>query len=281
MEGEEGLSTAAAPLSPAQAAVRLWILRITGVVGAALFGFFFVLTFSTPQWVERFGVDFIETHAREKVESSIERWKPVWREGVAGRVAEALYREKQAEIEQLKQQFKNGIRETWATALAEIRDLDCECREKILDLLETGTAGHLLSLEAGSERLTAFIQSSYMEVATELKRDIRIFTATNAGAFILLLLVSLLKPQAVRHLFVPGLLLVVATVVCTYGYIFEQNWLLTVIYGSYLGYAYAAYLGLVFLFLCDIVLNRGRVTTRLANGVLDTFGGAVASLTPC
>lgn len=281
MEGEEGLSTAAGPFSPAQAAVRLWILRITGVVGAALFGFFFVLTFSTPQWVERFGVDFIETHAREKVESSIERWKPVWREGVAGRVAEALYREKQAEIEQLKQQFKNGIRETWATALAEIRDLDCECREKILDLLETGTAGHLLSLEAGSERLTAFIQSSYMEVATELKRDIRIFTATNAGAFILLLLVSLLKPQAVRHLFVPGLLLVVATVVCTYGYIFEQNWLLTVIYGSYLGYAYAAYLGVVFLFLCDIVLNRGRVTTRLANGVLDTFGGAVASLTPC
>ena len=281
MEGEEGLSTAAAPLSPAQAAVRLWILRITGVVGAALFGFFFVLTFSTPQWVERFAVDFIETHAREEVESSIERWQPVWRDGVAGRVAEALYREKQAEIEQLKQQFKNGIRETWATALAEIRDLDCECREKILDLLETGTAGRLLSLEAGSERLTAFIQSSYMEVATELKRDIRIFTATNAGAFILLLLVSLLKPQAVRHLFVPGLLLVVATVVCTYGYIFEQNWLLTVIYGSYLGYAYAAYLGVVFLFLCDIVLNRGRVTTRLANGVLDTFGGAVASLTPC
>jgi hypothetical protein len=281
VEGEEGLSTAAGPFSPAQAAVRLWILRITGVAGAALFGFFFVLTFSTPQWVERFAVDFIETHAREKVESSIERWKPVWREGVAGRVAEALDREKQAEIEQLKQQFKNGIRETWATALAEIRDLDCECREKILDLLETGTAGHLLSLEAGSERLTAFIQSSYMEVATELKRDIRIFTATNAGAFILLLLVSLLKPQAVRHLFVPGLLLVVATVVCTYGYIFEQNWLLTVIYGSYLGYAYAAYLGVVFLFLCDIVLNRGRVTTRLANGVLDTFGGAVASLTPC
>jgi len=281
VEGEEGLSTAAGPFSPAQAAVRLWILRITGVVGAALFGFFFVLTFSTPQWVERFGVDFIETHAREKVESSIERWKPVWREGVAGRVAEALYREKQAEIEQLKQQFKNGIRETWATALAEIRDLDCECREKILDLLETGTAGRLLSLEAGSERLTAFIQSSYMDVATQLKRDIRIFTATNAGAFILLLLVSFLKPQAVRHLFVPGLLLVVATVVCTYGYIFEQNWLLTVIYGSYLGYAYAAYLGAVFLFLCDIVLNRGRVTTRLANGVLDTFGGAVASLTPC
>jgi len=281
VEGEEGLSNVAAPLTPAQTAIRLWILRITGVVGAALFGFFFVLTFSTPQWVERFAVDFIETHAREKVNSGVENWRPQWRDGVPGQLAGLLLQQTQAEREQLQELLEKGVRETWAKALAEIRDLDCECRERILGLLESGTKLRLQSLDSLIERLTDFIQASYMDVVTELKRDIRIFSATSAGVFVLLLLVSLLKPQAVRHLFVPGLLLVVATLVCAYGYIFEQNWLLTVIYGSYVGYAYAAYLGVVFLLLCEIVLNRGRVTTRLVNGVLDALGSTISSLSPC
>jgi hypothetical protein len=62
--------------------------------------------------------------------------------------------------------------------------------------------------------------------------------------------------------------------------VFEQYWLLTIIDGSYLGLAYAAYLVVVFLFLCDIALNRGRVTTRLVNGLVDAVGGTL-SLVPC
>jgi len=257
VEGEEGLSDAAAPTNPWGTATRLWVLRSIGVLGAALFGFFFLLTFSTPQWVERFAVDFIESHTRERVNTGVENWQPLWRDGVSGQLAGILLQQTQEEREQLQKLLEEGVRETWAKALDEIRDLDCECRRKILDLLESGTTLRLKTLDALSERLTDFIQASYMDVATEL------------------------KPQAVRHLFVPGLLLVVATMVCAYGYVFEQNWLLTVIYGSYLGYAYAAYLGVVFLFLCDIVLNRGRVTTRLANGAIDAFGGAISALTPC
>ena len=275
------MSESAAPMTPGAAASRLWILRSIGIVGAALFGFFFLLTLSTPQWVERFAVDFIETHTLTRVNTGVENWRPLWRDGVSGQLAGILLQQTQEERDQLQELLKEGVRETWAKALDEIRDLDCECREKILNLLESGTTLRLKSLDALSERLTDFIQASYMDVASDLKRDIRIFSATNAAAFILLLLSSLLKPQAVRHLFVPGLLLVVATLVCAYGYVFEQNWLLTVIYGSYLGYAYAAYLCVVFLFLCDIALNRGRVTTRLVNGLLDAFGGAISALTPC
>ena len=113
-----------------------------------------------------------------------------------------------------------------------------------------------------------------MDVAAKLKGDIRIFAATNAGVFLLMVLLSFLKPQAVRHLFLPGLLLTVATVFCACMYVFEQNWLLTIIHGDYLGLAYAAYLGAAFLFLCDIALNRGRVTTRLVNGRGGRVGGS-------
>ncbi len=50
-------------------------------------------------------------------------------------------------------------------------------------MLESGTVLHLQSLEATNQRLTDFIQASYMEVATDLKRDIRIFTARTPACF--------------------------------------------------------------------------------------------------
>jgi hypothetical protein len=271
VESEEGVTATA---------TQLLILRVTGVLGVVLFGSFFALTFSTPEWAERFAVEFIEMRVSEKVDSRIDTYRPKAGESIAGRLAQDLYQRNEAAIEDLEQQFRQGVRATWASALAEVRDINCECRKKWLDALEAGTNRQFQSLEALSMQLTGFIQASYMEVATDLKRDIRIFTATNAGMFLLLVLVSYLKPGAVRHLFAPGLLLCVATLLCAYLYVFEQNWLLTIIYGSYLGLGYAAYLGAVFLFLCDTALNRGRITTRLVNGLVQAIGG-VASLVPC
>jgi hypothetical protein len=119
-----------------------------------------------------------------------------------------------------------------------------------------------------------------MDVAAELKRDIRVFTASNAAVFILLLLVSFLKPQAITHLFLPGVLLAVSTLICSHFYVFEQDWLLTVIHSSYLGFAYLAWLGVVFLFLCDIVFNRARITTEILNAMFNAIGSAF-SVVPC
>lgn len=279
MEGEEGVTQDRAESMPARR-LQLSVLRIAGALGAVLFGSFFAITFSTPQWVEQFAIEYLETRVSDRVDSTIGALRPEQGEGALARLAEGLYEQNEAALENLKQQFRKGVRETWSAALAEVRDLDCECRKKWLDTLEAGTVHHVQSLETLSQRLTEFIQGSYMKVATELKRDIRIFTGTNAVMFLLLVLLSFLKPQAVRHLFAPGLLLGVSTLLCAYLYVFEQNWLLTIINGSYLGFAYAAYLGVVFLFLCDIALNFGRVTTRLVNGLGDAVGGAF-SLVPC
>ena len=65
--------------------------------------------------------------------------------------------------------------------------------------------------------------------------------------FSLLLLASFLKPKAVIQLFVPGLLLVTSTLVCSYFYLFEQNWFFTIIYNDFLGRWYLAYAGGLFL----------------------------------
>lgn len=55
---------------------------------------------------------------------------------------------------------------------------------------------------------------------------------------------------------------------------------MTIIHGDYVSLAYVAYLALVFGFLCDIALNRGRITSRIVNAVLNAIGSA-ASAAPC
>ncbi len=82
------------------------------------------------------------------------------------------------------------------------------------------------------------------------------------------------------HLFLPGILLVLSTAICSYFYIFEQNWLLTLIYSDYLGFTYAAYLAIVFGFICDVVFNNARITTEIINAILNVTGSA-ATVGPC
>jgi hypothetical protein len=54
----------------------------------------------------------------------------------------------------------------------------------------------------------------------------------------------------------------------------------TIVFGQYVGLAYALYLTVVALLLADVVLNRARVTTRLVNVALQAVG-SVATAVPC
>lgn len=255
-------------------------LRSVGVVGAAIFLTFFAFTYSVPGWVESFAADYIESEARERIDASVDAVRPPESDNALARLAQSMYESNEARIEQLKADLKNRVHEQWATAIAAIRNLDCECRKKWEEWYEDGLNSDLALLQAANERITNFIHSTYMETAAELKRDVRIFTASNAAVFMLLLLVSFLKPQAMMHLFLPGVLLAVSTLVCSYFYVFEQNWLLTIIHNSYLGFAYLGWLGVVFLFLCDIVFNRARITTEILNAFFNLIGSAL-SVVPC
>ncbi len=254
-------------------------LRLVGVIGAAIYLAFFALTYWTPESVEVFAADYIESEAQKRIDNTIDAVRPPDSDSALGRLAQSMYERNEAQIEQAKTNLKNKIHEQWATALAAVRELDCECRQKWEDWFESGFNTNIALLQAANEQISRLIHSTYMDVATELKRDIRIFTASNAAAFILLLIVSFTKPQAITHLFLPGALLVFSTLICSYFYVFEQNWLLTILHSSYLGFAYLAWLGVVFLFLCDIVLNRARVTSEVLNAVGSVIGSV--PIGPC
>ena len=191
-------------------------------------------------------------------------------------MASQLVKDNEAKINQLQKDLKSKTHEKIAAVIAKMRDLNCECRKKFEKRFEEGTKSNILSLQNANAKLTDFMQYKYMEVANKLKADFRIFTGSNSAVFLLILLVSFFKPKAMTHLFLPGILLIISTLVCSYFYLFEQNWFFTIIYDSYLGWGYIIYLSVVFGVLCDIIFNAARVTTEILNAIFNAIGSALS-----
>lgn len=263
--------------------VGRWGLRVAGSAGLAAFAFFFFLTWHTPAWVENFAREYIATEVAQRVDARLDALSAppaVAGDGVVQRLAAEVYAQNQARIDEIKARLKDRTRDLFLAALDQVRELDCSCRERIEIRWHELNLAQLAALAIDNERIAGIIHDGYMSVVHELQHEIRIFTGINALAFLLLLLVSFAKPAASRHLLFPGVLLLAATMFCAWLYVFSQDWLLTLIHGDYVGWAYGAYLALVSGFLADIALNRGRVTSAIGNGAGSMLGSA-ASFTPC
>jgi hypothetical protein len=254
---------------------RRLALRSLGAAGAALFVFFFVLTWHTPRWVETFGAHYIEGRVADHVDEVIDSFGAPQGRDALSRYAAKLYAENDAQIAADKQLLKQEARKRLSGCIAQMMALGDAQRAALDRWIEQGARVGIGSLQIENTRLVGLIQSGYLHVVDDLKGEIRIFTASNALVFLLLVLVSFLKPDAVRPLFVPGVLLTISTLACAYLYVFNQDWLLTLIHGSYLGYAYDAWLLAAFAFVCDVWLNQARVTARLIGGLTQAASAVV------
>ena len=255
-------------------------LRIISLIGIIIFASGFSFTYSTPGYVEEIGKKFIKNKIEEKTNEKIESLTLNKSNNVLIKFASKLADKNKEKIKTLKEQLKSKAHVKLAAVISEMRNLSCECRKKHEKALESGTKSNILSMQNANVVLLGFMKTKYMEVANKLKTDFRIFTASNTFIFILLLLISFLKPRAITHLILPAVLLTISTLICSYFYIFEQNWFFTIIYNTYLGWSYLAYLGLVFAFLSDIAFNKARVTTEIINIILNAIGSA-ASVVSC
>ncbi len=249
-------------------------LRIFGLIGFMLFSSGFGLTFSVPGFVEDIGKTFIKNTIIEKTQEKINTINHVSNNPSFKKLLGKLSKNNQDHIDRYKTQLKNNAHEKIAEVIAQMSDLSCECRKKYSAMIKENFLFNITSLNHYNERLTDFMKGKYMDVSQKLKKDFRIFTGANALVFLLLIVVSFIKPKAAKHLLLPGFLLLVSSLVCSYFYLFQQNWFFTIIYDSYVGWFYLIYFGVVFAVLCDIVLNRGKITTA----VLDNTIGAISDV---
>lgn len=259
------------------------LLRALGTLGIAIFLPLFFFTFADPQLIENSGKSFVEwklqSETNQKIDS-IRLPEPTNLENLLGAKARELRAQTELQLEKTKQQLKDDAPAILAKQIAELRNLDCECRKKWEARLKQSMIIKAASLEMAKSKLIEFSNAKYMEIVENLTLDVRIFLGANSLVFIFLLLVSFLKPLTVSHLFLPGSLMLLSTAICSYFYIFEQNWFYTIIYNDYTGFAYMGYLMIVFAILSDILFNKARVTTEILNSYLQAIGHA-GSLVPC
>ena len=257
-----------------------YILRIIGVLGVLIFGSALFFTFGVPAAAEGKAQEFIKSKIESETNERIDSLTMTASESSLGKLASKLLKGQEAEISSLKNKLKEKTYEKTAAVVAEMSDLSCECRDTYAQRLKENIEFRISSLAAANNKIVEFMKTKYMDISQRLTQDLQIFTGSNLLMFVLLLLASLMKPRAVIQLFVPGLLLATSTVICSYFYLFEQNWFFTIIYNDFLGFWYLVYVVAVFLWLCDIVFNKARVTTRVVNYGLQFLGSALQAV-PC
>lgn len=252
------------------------ILMVVGLLGTLVFGGAFILSATTPLFVEGIAKEIIRQRVEQKVHEKIDALD----ENFIAKKASHLIKGMQQEVEATKQLLRERLPEKIAAVMAEMADITCECRMKIASGLRSGLEGVIASKTKAQEHLTALIRTKYMETAEKLTHEFRIFTGTNAVVFALLALAAYLKRGAGIHLAPPAIILVLAATVTAYLYVFGQNWLHTIVFNQYVGFAYVAYMAVVFFFLCDVLFNRGRVTTTLVSQALNAIGSSI-TIVPC
>lgn len=249
---------------------------VIGMTGLVFFALAFLASIANPGFVEQVAKSVIRYEVEKRVQEKVGAIDSHFLTKQAGIFAKA----RSAEIAEAKRQLAQQLPARVAEIIGEMQDLDCECRKKIETNIREGFEWQIASASAAQERLATLIRSNYMDIANQLTREFRIFTGTNAIVFALLLVAVFVKRQAGLHLLPAALVLLLAASLTAYLYLFNQNWLHTLVFSDFVGLAYLAYLGGVFAFLCDIIFNRARVTVEVLNALLNAVGSAV-QVVPC
>ena len=254
-----------------------FLMRIAiGIIGAAgtlLFGLVFVASFVQPARIEGYAQELLRREVEARTAESLtalERTR-------IGQFAARLAEQHPEQAESLRRQMRERLIPFVEAVVAEMRDPDCPCRQKLAAMLDVDAGTGLVDLlQAGGEKLTALVRTKYLETAAALLREFRIFTGANALMFALLGLALFVRRSARVQLLPAAAVLLGATIVVGGLYLFGQNWLHTIVFGDYVGFYYFLYLAIVGALLADLLVNRGRVSARLAA----SFGGG-ASAVPC
>ncbi len=251
-------------------------LRVLSFLGVLLFGSLFAITFVSPATIEESAKGFVKYQIEKEVK---EQYETVSESTLANK-ALSLAGKLGFEKEEIQNNLDNNLPEKIANVIASLCGYDCERKKALASSITAGYLERIKSIEIAEDTLSDIIKGKYLEIVQNIKLDIRIFLGTNIAMFLILLLISFFKPQAMAQLFLPGVLLLLATIISSGIYIFGQDWFYTILYNEYMGFGYLAYISLIFGFLMDIVFNKARVTTEIINFIANAIGSAFSAV-PC
>lgn len=251
-------------------------LKLIGLLGVLLFGTLFLVTFVSPEEIEESAKGFVKSQIEKEMRATQQALQEASVTDAAMDIAARLGLEK----EKIQANLDNDLPEIIASIIASMCGYDCEKKKVVAESVTSGYVERIKAIRVAESTLHDVVKEKYRKIVNNLILDLRIFLGSNLAISFFLLAISFLKPVTVRHLFLPGLLLVVATTVSSSIYIFGQDWFYTILYNDYTGFGYLLYLVMIFGLLVDISFNRAKVTTRIINGIANAVGAAF-SVAPC
>ncbi len=141
-----------------------------------------------------------------------------------------------------------------------------DAKNRIATGIRNGLSGGMALTRIKIETLDDLISGYYVETVDGLKRDLRIFFGSNLALYAIVGFGVLFSALG-NALVVPAFLLFLGTLVSSGLYLFGQNWLSTILFHSWTGFAYLGWVAFITAFLVDVFLNRARVTLRILSSV--------------
>lgn len=252
------------------------LLLIVSLSGALVSGGAFALSFLDPLLIERAAREVVRIEVERRVGEKIDALS---NSRIAGLAKRAL-QNTEVDIARAQRQIREDVPRRVADVVADMLNADCECRKRLVEYAQKSESEHLTSLSQVRERLVGLAESAYASVTRNLMREFRIFSGSNAVAFALLGIITLVRRTATLQLILPAVVLIGAVLIASGLYLFNQNWLHTIVFSQYVGLGYMIYLSSAALLLADVLLNRARVTTQIVNAAFQLVGSA-ATAVPC
>jgi cation transport ATPase len=245
-------------------------LLFISALGLFLFGSVFLFSYNVPKVVETSAQDFLKSKVEEevldilkheKLQSSVKFTKAISKRfGI------------ESNPDSIRKMVEEDVPDLVTSVLAYQQSLDQ--KKGFRSKLALSTTSYLSKVKIGDKKLKTIIQEKYQSTSQNLRNDIRIFSGCNFILFLFLLILSFTKHKTLKALFIPAMLLLLATILSTLIYIFGQDWIYVLLYDNYMGFGYLIYVALIFFFLCDIAFFKATVTLfvlDIIGKILDAF----------
>jgi hypothetical protein len=231
-------------------------LLFISALGLFLFGSVFLCTYHVPKVVEISAQDYLKDKVEEEVLDILKHEKLQSSVKLAKAISSHLGLE--TNQDSVRKMVEESIPDLVESALAYQQSLDQ--KKGLMPKLALSTRSYFSKMKIGDKQLKLIIQEKYKSTTDNLKADIRIFSGSNFILFSLLLILALSKAKRLKALFVPAMLLLLATILSTLIYIFGQNWIYVLMSNNYMGFGYLIYVAVIFFFLCDIAFFEATFT---------------------
>lgn len=248
-------------------------ILLTSMAGATACFLLLMLAFARPLLIEKWARAAIAMEVEQRVGDVLHASE----NSRLLKSAERILAHNNKEIAEAKAALARELPSRIALVIDAMFHPDCPCRQRALESERSAQTSRIAVLLKDNARITALIESKYLDVAQSLLREVRIVSAANGLIFLLLSMTALRWKRPALQLLAPAVVLVGAVVLTAMTYLLNQNWLHTILFGDYVGLYYVAYLLVALLFLADIVFYRARLTMVLLGGALAAVGAVLGA----